>query len=543
MPTDLMRSERGLSGPAQLASQLVGLWNRQSRTRRALVFTGLVALTVAIGWVAVAPRAPSWQVVVTAHRDEEAHECVAVLQRKGIAVRANGRDVEVAPRELARALAALEAAGLPDAGRGLGEFADDGLLNTNFAEQVSYKRGLQDELARSIKGLAPIDGARVHLALGHRSLFKDREQPPSASVALRLRPGQPLSAAQVRGIQQLVVGSVEGLRLEEVAVIDHLGNLLEGERGSAGGSQAEIERVVSGKVRELLERVVGEGNVEVVASADVDLRKVEERSQVYERERAAVTAETRTLDRGAGPVGAGGAGPVGASGAGPVGGGAGGEELAVESKTYAPSHVTTATQYPGARLRRLHLAVVVDYHRNGDGALVPPSELELAQWTALARSAAGLDESRGDHLELQAMPFAVVPARAPAPPPVAIADHRPLLILGVAAAALIVFAVAAQLRARRRYARRLEQAEARAAVLTGEAAASERRAAEAVMAARAAAQEAMLRGPAGERAAEAVRSDVVAAALVLAAWLAEEPGPGAADGAANGAARGEGALS
>jgi flagellar biosynthesis/type III secretory pathway M-ring protein FliF/YscJ len=503
MPTDMMRSERG---PALLANQLLGLWGRQSRGRQLLAVLALVAVVMAIGWAALQERAERWAVVVTARHEEEAHECIAALQRRGIAVRAVGRDVEVAPGDVTRALEALVEAGLPDSGVGLRSFDEGGLLASGFAEQVSYKRALQDELARSIKGLAPVDVARVHLALGHRSLFKDRDQRPSASVALRQRPGYPISAAQVRGIQQLVVGSVEGLRAEEVAVIDHLGNVLQGEVELAGGSQAQIEQAVAAKVRGILERVVGAGNVVVVVSADVERRKLEEK--------------------------AGGSEPGGATQPG------GATE---------PGAATIATEMGAGP--RLQLAVVVDYHRDGKGNLVAPGPAELARWTQLARSAAGLDEARGDRLELQAAPFVMARPEPglSAPVPVELeprGSHQALprwAIVGggVAVALLAIAAVSAAMR-RRQLARRLEESERRGAALSQEILASERRTAEAQAALRMAQPEGGRR-PTADRVTEVVRRDLDSAALVLSAWLAEAEGEG--ERRAGGAGEAEGGLS
>lgn len=535
MPTDMMRSERNPEGLALVASQLGALWNRQSRGRRLLAMTALLAVAGALGWMAFARRAPSWATVVTAHHDEESHECVAVLQRAGIAARAHGRDIDVPTEELDRARQTLAAAGLPDAGVGLRSFDETSFLASGFAEQVSYKRALQDELARSIKGLAAVDGARVHLALGHRSLFKDRDQRPTASVALRLRPGQLLSAGAVRGIRQLVVGSVEGLRAEEVSVIDHLGNLLEDEAALAGkgheDSQEEIEQAVSAKVRGLLERMVGPGNVVVVASAELAPRRGGE---------AAVVAPAPA-----------------AAAADPAPGGAIAPEAAATAATAAtaagaaPSEAGGEPRGSSERLRRLQLAVVVDYYKRGrDGARVAPSPEEMERWTQLVRSAAGLDEGRGDRVVLQAAPFAPRAFAVPAVPPVeAQLPLPPQRVLIGGAAALLLVVLGGPALVRRRYQRRLRDAERSAELSAQRAAASERRSEDAThalqalqgMYATAGGAGAMAgtmagamagtpgggvaasgaRRPAVERVGEVVRRDLDSAAMVLSAWLGE----------------------
>lgn len=536
MPTDLMRSERapeGFASPglASMAGQLGALWNRQSRGRQLVALLLLLGVGAGFAYVVLAEREPLWATVVTAHRDDEARECVAVLQRAGVTVRANGRDIDVPPSELAVAREALVAEGLPDVGVGLRSFAEPSFMSSAFGEQVSYKRALQEELERSIKGLAPVESARVHLALGRSSLFKDRAQRPSASVVLRLRPGHPLDAAAVRGVRQLVVGSVEGMATEDVAVIDHLGNLLDGEARVASDERTAIEEAVSGKVRGLLERVVGAGHAVVVASAEMDLREVEETAEHYPRE----------VEPGSGAAGMTGmTGMVAAPGA--TGATAGVTQLTASGGAAAPqaphaphSHVVTETRFPASRLRRLHLAVVVDYKRGPDGSSVAPSADELARWTQLVRSAAGIDDSRGDRVELQAAPLAPVVRQGSGARTVVVAAAGlpPWRLLAMGAAALLAATLLGQMWLRRRYARRLEAAAARTQVLEQQAAASERRALEvtqashALQAMHAAASAtggaaAAARRPAAERASEAVRRDLDGAAMVLAAWLGGE---------------------
>ena len=52
-----------------------------------------------------------------------------------------------------------------------------------------------------------------------RSLFREADEPPTASVVLSLRPTRQLSAPQVRGIVHLVAASIEGLQPDRVTVL------------------------------------------------------------------------------------------------------------------------------------------------------------------------------------------------------------------------------------------------------------------------------------------------------------------------------------
>jgi flagellar M-ring protein FliF len=539
MATDLIRNDRSGWGGSAALVQVGALWHKQSRLRRSVAVAVMIILVLATGWLALGARGTAWVVVVSAGHDREAHECVSELQRGGIAARLRERDVEVAPADLVRARTALAAAGLPDSHPGLHVFADASPMQSSFAEQANYKGALQDELARSIKALAPIDGARVHLAFGRRSLYKEQEQAPSASIVLHVRTGQGLTSAQVRGIRQVVASAVDGLRAEAVTVVDGGGAVLDSGDGDTTIRQVEIERTIASKVRLMLEQVVGQGKVAVVVTADMDLRQVEETAETYDRDRTALTSETRHVDREATQRGPGAelrpTSTPGESGVGPVG--AASAAFASESRNYVPTRVITATKFPRARLQRLHLAVIVDYQRARNGVSVAPTEAELAVWAGLVRNAAGIDESRGDRIELKAAPFAPVEAQdlnPPGPSPGSTSfgarlgslDQAVVAVLLGALVSVVLFG-ALLVRMRYRYGRRAAEAERKVVALSEQAAANERAMRPSPgSGADHATEHAIARAVehAIERAIDAARADVHGTALVLSAWLAERDG-------------------
>src|SRR5207249_1276279 len=74
---------------------------------------------------------------------------------------------------------------------------------TQFQERLTFQRGLEGELVRSITSLAAVAAARVHLALPNQNGFFREQQKPSASVVLTLHPGRTLDRAQIAGIVHL----------------------------------------------------------------------------------------------------------------------------------------------------------------------------------------------------------------------------------------------------------------------------------------------------------------------------------------------------
>ncbi len=302
-----------------------------------------------------------------------------------------------------------------------------------FTEQVNFRRvGSRAELSagRSPRLAQGRQRARVHLALGKHSVFKDQDEAPSASVALHLHPGQTLAADQVRGVRQLVAASVEGLKPDAVAIVDNHGNLLDDAEPGSADRKAAIEHGVAGRVREMLERVVGAGKVSVVATADVDERKTMPRPRTSSiKDRAAVRSEARTVDGPDATTSVGGIagtrGNLPGTPAATSSTGSGAPGRLQETRTYEISHTVRQIENAPVQLVRLHVAVLVDDKLGPDGKPVVRSDKELGELVALARQAAGIDDARGDKLELHAIAFAadadqgpadVAPAAAPLGP-------------------------------------------------------------------------------------------------------------------------------
>ncbi|OEU77185.1 MAG: flagellar M-ring protein FliF, partial [Desulfuromonadales bacterium C00003107] len=121
----------------------------------------------------------------------------------------------------------LAGAGLPQgAGVGFEIFDKQSFGMTDFAQKINYQRALQGELSRTISSLAPVEGARVHLAMAAKRLFREQQEKTTASVIVKMVPGRKLNDGQIQGIVNLVSGSVEGLHAGQVSIIDANGRVL-----------------------------------------------------------------------------------------------------------------------------------------------------------------------------------------------------------------------------------------------------------------------------------------------------------------------------
>ena len=185
----------------------------------------------------------------------------------------------------------LATAGLPKGSVSGFELMDSARFGqTQFQERLTFQRGLEGELTRSITSLAAVQNARVHLALPNQNGFFREQQKPSASVLLSLHAGRTLDRAQVAGIVHLVSSSVPELDPKSVSVLDQSGALLTGnaDPGKASGLDAQqlqyisqIEGGLSKRIYELLEPIVGHGNLRASVAADIDFTQTEATSEEF----------------------------------------------------------------------------------------------------------------------------------------------------------------------------------------------------------------------------------------------------------------------
>lgn len=158
---------------------------------------------------------------------------------------------------------------------GLEVFQQSDYGMSEFAQKINYQRGLEGELARTIRTFEEVKSARVHLSLAKNSLFENRKEPAKASVVLQLKPNRNLTKQQVSGIQQLISSAIIGLNPEEVVVLDEFGKTLTTEDASDADRWStirEMEREYEERGRKLIVGILpgSQVNISVKLQANFD---------------------------------------------------------------------------------------------------------------------------------------------------------------------------------------------------------------------------------------------------------------------------------
>jgi len=362
---------------------------------------------------------------------EDSTAIVEYLESQGIAYELsnNAGAIHIDHDKVLRTRMALAADGLPLGGSVGYEIFDktDTLGTTSFVQNINHIRALEGELARTIRTINRVVGARVHLVIPERQLFQKEKKPPTASIALKVR--GVLDPNQIRAIQHIVASAIDGLEPSRVSIVDESGNLLASGNGPEGAdammvsAQAraiEVQERLRGQITDLISGVVGPGRARVQVAAELEMNRITQTSDVFDPESQVIrSTQNRSQEsesqerRPQAGVSVGNELPAATAEASAP------DETEATTNTeevinYEISRTTTTEVREAGAIKRLSVAVLVDgiYTRNQDGTYTytERSEEELSRITALVRSAIGFDEARGDKVEVINLEFAEKPA-------------------------------------------------------------------------------------------------------------------------------------
>jgi flagellar M-ring protein FliF len=416
----------------QFLNRLRTTWTGMGATYRFLALA--LAMVVAVTTLALSylSFAAEYIPLATGLAPEDAAAITAQLDSASIPYRMDvtGGSIQVAKEHLARARVELASHGVvARGGKGFELFDDVSLGMTPFVQNVTYIRALQGELSRSIMQLEPVASARVIIARAEPSPFIREQQPATAGVVLKLKSGATVSRSMASGIVSLVAGCIEGLKPENVTVVDTTGRLLSESRSDDPDSlsasdldrRRELESYLSTRAEEMLSRQLGAGRALVRVSADLNYQKMKETRETYVNDEKAVKSEQIVSSES----GSGGGGESrGVAGAGSnlgrgqfvsTGGGGGGKNKNEKSinEYLVPKTVQELENRLGGVLR-LTIAAMVDLSPREGAEAGSQSPIAIKDVEELIKETVGFKVGR-DEIKVTNVPLAAAPPPAEAP--------------------------------------------------------------------------------------------------------------------------------
>jgi flagellar M-ring protein FliF len=291
-------------------------------------------------------------------------------------------------------------------------------------ETARYRHGLEGELVRTIISLNAVSNARVHLAIPRQTLFvRQNSEAPSASVMLELKPGEELKPPQVEAIINLLVGSVTGMKPEQVSVIDQYGRLLSADVASAEAGkvnakyldyQKSVEKQIIQRAADMLTPIVGPSNFRVQVAADMNFSQVEETQEILDNTpivRNEHTITNNSIDQIALGV------PGTLSNQPPVTGEVPTQDSqntnarAEINRQYAVGSSVRRTQYQQGQIEKLSVSVLLNEAAAPNGTAW--TEDEKSQISTMITDAVGIADQRGDSFSIMSFHFTPLAIEAP----------------------------------------------------------------------------------------------------------------------------------
>lgn len=420
-----------MAGESNLAEQLTSAFRGMSATQRVMVAAISVTVLLALAGLGIWAGQESKGVLASNVSSQEASAIVAQLDKMQVPYELSGDQRTILVPESKVGSLRLKFAGdglLTGDKLGFEKLENAGLGTTDFSQKVIHRRAMEAQLAQTIKGLQQVADATVHITPPNDSPFLTDKEDAKASVLLRLRGTRMLPDENTQAIVNLVAASVEGLKPEQVVIIDQYSRILSrtGRDPMVGASDAqkkvarEEEDHLVRRVTELLEPVVGLGKVRATAHVDLDFDKVKINEEKFDPqgqvERSVQQKDEKVQKR------EGGAGlPGTASNVAPATGGAQANltessEKKETTTNYEITKTVSATDKATGTVKRVTLAVIVDHlsswEKDAKGEPVQKftarSADELKKIRDQVAAAVGIQPKRGDELTVENMAFATL---------------------------------------------------------------------------------------------------------------------------------------
>ncbi len=420
-----------MAGETNLAEQLTSAFRGMSGTQRVMVVAISLTVLLALGGLGIWAGQETKGVLASNISSAEASSIVSQLDKMQVPYELSGDQRTILVPESKVGSLRLKFAGdglLSGDKLGFEKLENAGLGTTDFSQKVIHRRAMEATLAKTIMSLQQVAEAQVHITPASDSPFLTEKEDAKASVLLKLRGSRMLPDENTQAIVNLVAASVEGLKPDQVVIIDQYSRILSrtGRDPMVGASDSqkkvarEEEDHLVRRVTELLEPVVGIGKVRATAHVDLDFDKVKINEEKFdpqgqvERSVQQKDEKVQKRDAGAGVPGT-------ASNVAPATGGATANMTESSDKketttNFEISKTVRAIDQATGSVKRVTLAVIVDHmsawDKDAKGEPVQKftarSADELKKIRDQVSAAVGIQPKRGDELTVENMAFATL---------------------------------------------------------------------------------------------------------------------------------------
>ncbi len=414
-------------------SSALGFLSNTDVLRQITLILGLaICLAIAV-FILLWGKEPDMRPLGT-YTTQELVKTLDFLDQQKIPYQVDGKSVLVNAENFSNIRLALTRAGLANATDASTDGEDILLKDSSFGvsqrmESERLKLSRERQLASAIEQFQNVAKAQVLLAIPKDNVFARNERKPSATVVLSLK-GNALGQGEVDSIVDMVASAVHGLEPTRVTVTDQNGRLLNSGSQDPVSAQTRKEFAMQQKqeleykqkIDAILIPVLGADNYTAEVDLSLDFSQQEQTRKTYNPDLPAVRSEMTMEENSAN--GSNGGVPGALSNQPPA-------ASNIPQQATGPNAETTASSSGRSRkeatrnfeldttvshirrqmggIRRMTVSVAVDYKSataaDGKVSREPRTQAELDTLRRLLSGGLGFDVTRGDTLEVVAIPF------------------------------------------------------------------------------------------------------------------------------------------
>ncbi|WP_421266644.1 flagellar basal-body MS-ring/collar protein FliF [Aeromonas veronii] len=431
---DLLINDEGTAAldENEQKSSALGFLSNTDVLRQITLILGLaICLAIAV-FILLWGKEPDMRPLGT-YTTQELVKTLDFLDQQKIPYEVDGKSVLVNAENYPTIQLALTRAGLANATDSNIGGEDILLKDSSFGvsqrmESERLKLSRERQLASAIEQFQNVAKAQVLLAIPKDNVFARNERKPSATVVLNLK-GAALGQGEVDSIVDMVASAVHGLEPTRVTVTDQNGRLLNSGSQDPISAQTRKEFAMQQKqeleykqkIDAILIPVLGADNYTAEVDLSLDFSQQEQTRKTYNPDLPAVRSEMTMEENSASGSNGGVPGalsnqppaasniPEEATGGDGASAAASGRSRKEATRNFELDTTVSHTRRQMGGIRRMTVSVAVDYKAvpGADGVVTREArtQAELDTLRRLLSGGLGFDVTRGDTLEVVAIPF------------------------------------------------------------------------------------------------------------------------------------------
>jgi len=214
----------------KIKKNITDFWIKLSKKTKRLIIGGIIGLIIIALAITFLLNNKEYVVLFNDISEEETVQVMQQLQESKVDYKYESNGKILIPQEQENMLRMqLAESGHPHTGSNYDLFTQSiDFMTTDYEKKTYEIFQLQERLQDSIKTIEGVGGAIVTITVPDDKSFawETDKEVSSASVKINLLDGKTLTASQTNGILQLLCKSVQGLKEENVAILDTDGNSL-----------------------------------------------------------------------------------------------------------------------------------------------------------------------------------------------------------------------------------------------------------------------------------------------------------------------------